>query len=81
MSLTAAVCLLLSEWVSFLLVAVPVRSRRTFVELLLGCMLNPEGWVSCSIGALCRQLVAPAADPGQLVATVWAGAEAVDDSC
>jgi hypothetical protein len=55
MSLTASVCLLLSEWVSFLLVAVPPRSRRTFVELLIGCMLNPEGWVTRAIGAICRE--------------------------
>ena len=46
MSLAANVCLLLSEWISFLLVAVPPRSRRTFVELLIGCLLNPEGWVT-----------------------------------
>ena len=55
MSLTASVCLLLSEWISFLLVAVPPRSRRTFVELLMGCMLNPEGWVTRAIGAICRE--------------------------
>ena len=55
MSLTASVCLLLSEWISFLLAAVPSRSRRTFVELLLGCMLNPEGWVTRAIGAICRE--------------------------
>jgi len=55
MSLTASVCLLLSEWISFLLVAVPPRSRRTFVELLIGCMLNPEGWVTRAIGAICRE--------------------------
>jgi len=55
MSLTASVCLLLSEWISFLLVAVPSRSRRTFVELLIGCMLNPEGWVTRAIGAICRE--------------------------
>ena len=55
MSLAASVCLLLSEWVSFLLVAVPPRSRRTFVELLIGCMLNPEGWVTRAIGAICRE--------------------------
>ena len=55
MSLTASVCLLLSEWISFLLVAVPLRSRRTFVELLIGCMLNPEGWVTRAIGAICRE--------------------------
>jgi len=55
MSLAANVCLLLSEWISFLLVAVPQRSRRTFVELLIGCMLNPEGWVTRAIGAICRE--------------------------
>ena len=55
MSLAAAVCLLLSQWISFLLVAVPSRSRRTFVELLIGCMLNPEGWVTRAIGAICRE--------------------------
>jgi len=55
MSLVTNVCLLLSEWVSFLLVAVPPRSRRTFVELLLGCMLNPEGWVTRAIGAIRRE--------------------------
>jgi hypothetical protein len=55
MSLTASVCLLLSEWISFLLVAVPPRSRRTFVELLIGCMLNPEGWVTRAIGAISRE--------------------------
>ena len=55
MSLTASVCLLLSEWISFLLVGVPPRSRRTFVELLMGCMLNPEGWVTRAIGAICRE--------------------------
>jgi len=55
MSLTASVCLLLSEWISFLLVAVPSRSRRTFVELLIGCLLNPEGWVTRAIGAICRE--------------------------
>jgi len=37
--------MLLSEWVSFLLVAVPSRSHRTFAELVIGCMLSPEGWV------------------------------------
>lgn len=55
MSLSASVCVLLSEWISFLLSAVPARSRRTFVELLIGCMLNPEGWVTRAIGAICRQ--------------------------
>ena len=55
MSLTASVCLLLSEWISFLLVAVPTRSRRTFVERLIGCLLNPEGWVTRALGAICRE--------------------------
>ena len=55
MSLAASVCALLSQWISFLLVAVPSRSRRTFVELLIGCMLNPEGWVTRAIGAICRE--------------------------
>ncbi|MEB4590205.1 transposase [Candidatus Thiothrix sp. Deng01] len=55
MSLTANVCLLLSEWISFLLVAVPRRSRGTFVELLIGCLLNPEGWVTRAIGAIRRE--------------------------
>ncbi|WP_273146095.1 hypothetical protein [Ferrovum myxofaciens] len=55
MSLTSSVCLLLSEWISFLLAAVPPRSRRTFVELLIGCMLNPEGWVTRAIGAIRRE--------------------------
>lgn len=55
MSLSASVCLLLSEWITFLLIAVPPRSRRTFVELLIGCMLNPEGWVTRAIGAICRE--------------------------
>ena len=55
MSLAANVCLQLSEWISFLLVAIPHRSRRTFVELLIGCMLNPEGWVTRAIGAIRRE--------------------------
>lgn len=55
MSLTTSVCLLLSEWISFFLVAVPPRSRRTFAELLIGAMLNPEGWVTRAIGAICRE--------------------------
>jgi len=55
MSLPASVCVLLSEWISYLLAAVPPRSRRTFVELLIGCMLNPEGWVTRAIGAIRRE--------------------------
>jgi hypothetical protein len=45
---------LLSEWTSFLPVVVPPRSRRAFVELLIGCMLNPQGRVTRAIGAICR---------------------------
>ena len=37
MSLAASVCVLLSQWISFLLVAVPSRSRRALVELLIHC--------------------------------------------
>jgi len=37
------------------LVAVPPRSCRTFAELLIGCMLNPEGWVTRAIGAIGRE--------------------------
>ena len=55
MSLAANVCLLLSQWISFLLEAVPPRSRRTFVELLIGCLLSPEGWVTRAIGAIRRE--------------------------
>ena len=55
MPLTASVGVLLSRWISLLLVAVPSRSRRTFVELLIGCMLNPEGWVKRAIGAIGRE--------------------------
>jgi DDE superfamily endonuclease len=55
MPLAASVCALRSQWVSFLLVAVPPRSRRTFAELLIGSMLNPEGWVTRAIGAISRE--------------------------
>ncbi|MCQ1551221.1 MAG: transposase [Candidatus Accumulibacter phosphatis] len=33
----------------------PRRSRRTFVELLIGCMLDPEGWVTRALGAIRRE--------------------------
>jgi hypothetical protein len=56
MSLAASVCLPLSEWISFLLALVPPRSRRTFVELLNGRMLNPEGCATRAIGAICREV-------------------------
>lgn len=55
MQLIAWVCLLLSEWIFLLLAAVPPSSRLAFVELLIGCMLNPEGRVTRAIGAICRE--------------------------
>jgi hypothetical protein len=54
MELVRAVRFALSEWISFLLVVVPPRSHRTFCELLVGCLLSPEGWVTRAIGALTR---------------------------
>jgi hypothetical protein len=44
----------LSLWINFLLSAVPIRSRATFIELLCGCLVSPEGWVSRAIGAISR---------------------------
>ena len=55
MSLSNLVRLCLSEWISFLLPAVPVRSRATFIELLCGCLVSPEGWVTRSIVAISRR--------------------------
>lgn len=55
MYLAVSVCLLLSEWISFILVSVPLCSRRTFVELLIGCMLDPEGWGARTTAAICRE--------------------------
>jgi hypothetical protein len=52
MCLSASVCFLRSEWISFLRVAVPASSRRTFGELLISYMLNPEGWVTHAIEAI-----------------------------
>ena len=49
MTFTAQVCRLLSEWITFLLAAVPPRSRRTFVELLCGCLMSQDGWVTRAI--------------------------------
>lgn len=54
MELTARVRTCLSEWISFLLLAVPSRSRRTFAELLLACMLSPMGWVTQAISTFVR---------------------------
>jgi hypothetical protein len=55
MSLSNFVRLCLSEWISFLLPAVPIRSRATFIELLCGCLVSPEGWVTRSIVAISRR--------------------------
>ena len=55
MSLSNLVRLCLSEWISFLLPAVPIRSSATFIELLCGCLVSPEGWVTRSIGAISRR--------------------------
>jgi len=45
----------LSLWISQLLLAVPIRSRATFVELLCACLVSPEGWVTRAISAICRR--------------------------
>jgi hypothetical protein len=50
---TARHCL--SSWITHLLTAVPVRSRATFVELLCGCLISPEGWVTRAICAITRR--------------------------
>jgi DDE superfamily endonuclease len=55
MSLPKLARLCLSEWITHLLAAVPIRSRATFIELLCGCLVSPEGWVTRAIGAICRQ--------------------------
>jgi hypothetical protein len=55
MSLPNLVRLCLSEWITFLLPAIPIRSRATFIELLCGCLISPEGWVTRCIGAIWRQ--------------------------
>jgi hypothetical protein len=55
MSFSERARFLLSEWINFLLVAVPLRSRATFIELLCGCMLSPEGWVTRVIAAIDRR--------------------------
>lgn len=47
--------LYLSNWITHLLTAVPLRSRATFVELLCGCLISPEGWVTRAISAITRR--------------------------
>ena len=44
----------LSLWINFLLSAIPPRSRATFIELLCGCLVSPEGWVIRAISAIKR---------------------------
>ena len=44
----------LSAWINLLLSAISPRSRATFVELLCGCMVSPEGWVTRAISAIRR---------------------------
>lgn len=51
MSLSERVQLCLSEWINVLLTAVPLRSQASFIELLCGCMISPEGWVTRAISA------------------------------
>ena len=46
------VVLRLSGWISYFLTVVPPRSRRSFVELLCGCLISPEGWVTRTISGI-----------------------------
>jgi len=46
----------LSVWITLLLTAIAPRSRGTFVELLCGCMISPEGWVTRVISAITRKM-------------------------
>lgn len=55
MSYASLVRACLSEWMSVLLEAVPLRSQATFVELLCGCLISPEGWVTRVISAITRR--------------------------
>ena len=45
----------LSQWITLLLAAVPIRSRASFAELLCACLVSPEGWVTRAITAICRR--------------------------
>jgi len=54
MSYAQTVRLFLSSWITHLLTAVPLRARATFVELLCGCLISPEGWVTRAISAITR---------------------------
>ena len=44
----------LSQWITMILTVIAPRSKNTFVELLCGCMISPEGWVARVIGAITR---------------------------
>ena len=55
MSLSLSVRICLSEWITQLLEAVPIRSRATFVELLCACLISPEGWVTRAIASMLRR--------------------------
>nr|WP_278667084.1 transposase [Acidithiobacillus ferriphilus] len=46
------VTLRLSEWISYFLAVVPPRSRRSFLELLCGCLVSPEGWVTRALSSI-----------------------------
>lgn len=52
--MSTIVCSYLSLWITVLLCAVPVRSHGTFIELLCGCLVSPEGWVTRAISAINR---------------------------
>ena len=54
MSYAQTVRLCLSSWITHLLTAVPLCARATFVELLCGCLISPEGWVTRAISAITR---------------------------
>src|ERR1700735_3412302 len=51
MSLSERIRFYLHEWINVLLTAVPLRSHACFIELLCGCMISPEGWVTRAITA------------------------------
>lgn len=55
MPLSALARSCLSQWITQLFVAIPIRSRATFVELLCACLVSPEGWVTRAITAICRR--------------------------
>ncbi|MCC7135433.1 MAG: hypothetical protein WAT53_08495 [Nitrosomonas sp.] len=44
MSYAQTIRLCLSSGITHLLTAVPLRAHATFVELLCGCLISPEGW-------------------------------------